>query len=43
MVGMIVVRQLCRKMKTTATTSASASPSVTTTSCMAAETKRVVS
>ena len=25
-VGMIVVRQLCRKMKTTATTSSSASP-----------------
>ena len=43
MVGMIVVRQLCRKMNTTATTSTSASPSVISTSCIEAETKRVVS
>ena len=42
-IGMIVVRQLCRKTNTTNTTSASASKSVTTTSCMAADTKRVVS
>jgi len=42
-VGMMVVRQLCRKTKTTNTTSASASISVATTSCMAAETKRVAS
>ncbi len=43
MVGMIVVRQLCRKMKTTATTSSSACAKVTTTSCIDADTKRVVS
>ncbi len=43
MVGMMVVRQLWRKMKTTAMTSASASTSVMTTSCIAADTKRVVS
>ena len=43
MVGMIVVRQLCRKTNTTATTSTSASPSVISTSCIEAETKRVVS
>ena len=43
MVGMTVVRQLCRKTNTTATTSASASASVITTSCIEAATKRVVS
>ena len=43
MVGMIVVRQFCRKMNTTATTRARASASVISTSCIAAETKRVVS
>ncbi len=43
MVGMIVVRQLCRKTKTTATTRTSASQSVISTSCIDAETKRVVS
>ena len=42
-VGMRVVRQLCRKTNTTATTRSSASPRVISTSCMAAETKRVVS
>ncbi|MOA68335.1 hypothetical protein D3C78_1959130 [compost metagenome] len=42
-VGMIVVRRFCRKMKTTKTTRASASSSVNTTSFIAAETKRVVS
>ena len=42
-VGMIVARQFCRKTKTTNTTSASASSRVTTTSRIAAETKRVVS
>ena len=43
MVGMIVVRQLWRKTKTTATTRIRACAKVMTTSCMAAETKRVVS
>ncbi len=43
MVGMIVVRQLCRKMKTTAMTRTNASASVITTSCIEAATKRVVS
>ena len=42
-VGMMVVRQLCRKTKTTRTTSPSASPNVTTTSRIEAETNRVVS
>ena len=43
MVGMMVVRQLCRNTNTTATTSTNASSRVITTSCMEAETKRVVS
>ncbi len=42
-VGMIVARQLCRKTKTTSTTRSSASLKVITTSCIAADTKRVVS
>ena len=43
-VGMIVVRQLCRKMKTTKTTSSSASASVMTTSRIGGrdEARRVV-
>ena len=41
--GMTVVRQLCRKMKTTKMTSSRASTSVTITSVIAADTKRVVS
>ena len=43
MAGMTVVRQLCRKMKTTAMTSTSASPSVFNTSSIDACTKVVVS
>ena len=42
-VGMIVVRQLCRKSYSSWMTRISASPSVRITSCMAADTKRVVS
>ena len=42
-VGMIVARQLCKKTKTTITTRRSASINVMTTSCIAADTKRVVS
>ncbi len=41
--GMSVVRQLCRKMKTTKITRISASTNVTITSCIEADTKRVVS
>ena len=40
---MIVARQLCKKTKTTITTRRSASINVITTSCIAADTKRVVS
>ena len=43
MVGITVVRQLCRNTNTTAMTSASASASVIRTSCMEADTNRVVS
>ena len=43
-VGMIVVRQLCRKTNTTSDDERSAPrPSVITTSCIEADTKRVVS
>ena len=41
--GMIVVRQLCRNRNTTPITSASASASVTITSCIEADTNIVVS
>ena len=43
MTGIRVVRQFCRKMKTTATTRISASSRVLTTSSMAADTNLVVS